>query len=696
MMAIASGCGQQPWNVVLVTFDTTRTDRIGCYGDSRAETPNIDRLATEGVRFAQAYSASPLTTPSHSTILTGTYPFHHGVRDNGMFVLGEEQITIAEALRDAGWRTGAAVAAFPLVAQFGVDQGFEVFDDRVEQASLDWHGRRRVQVPNLFFDERPAGWVNEAILPWLEAHHTEPFFMWVHYYDPHQPHRPPPPWNLRFSDDLYRGEIAYADRSLGTLLDRLDELGVAERTVVVFTADHGEGCGDHDELTHGFLNYQTTQHVPLVIRVPGGAAGSVVHEPVATADILPTVLDLLDVTAPDVIQGRSLAAHLSAESEVTSPAARTLYAETLSPRLSRGWGEIRTLYSGRYKLMYGPRPELYDLHDDPRELADLSDERPELLEHMRAELQAFLRDKSPSSSSSRVDMDAETRRKLLALGYISGEGQDEPIEERLRSDGDPPQDHAADLSRWSSTRQLLTRGEYLAAVEMVRPLVEAHPTDRAYLELLALARIGLRQSDEAFRLFEQMQEMHSIDLVDPRIPLQLAAMAADEGDHRRALELLAVADATRPTARSAYLRAAQHEALGEVVAQKRWLNESLARDARYAAARTDRAVLLAQEGDVMEAEEELRLALSHAPYFARAWYNLGVTRLDQGDSEEAEWCFERAVAIHQKYARAHLALVRTLLDVGRGAEASSAYKRMAQALPHSDETVTAGRLVGGD
>ncbi|MEX0914399.1 MAG: sulfatase, partial [Wenzhouxiangellaceae bacterium] len=291
LAVLLTSCGrEQPWNVVLVTFDTTRADRIGSYGNARIGTPALDGLAHEGIRFANAVSVAPITAPSHSTILTGLYPTGHGVRDNGLFVLSDDNRTLAEILRERGYATAAAVGAFPVVSRFGFDQGFDLFDDHLTGMYEDYLGERTVPKEQLFFDERRAAQVNEAVIPWLEARGEEPFFLWLHYFDPHQPFEPPPPYDQLYADDLYNGEIAYADSRLGHMLDQLRRLGKLERTLIVVTADHGEGLGEHNEVTHAVLAYDSTLHVPLIIRPPGLGSGSarVVDDRVGIVDIVPT------------------------------------------------------------------------------------------------------------------------------------------------------------------------------------------------------------------------------------------------------------------------------------------------------------------------------------------------------------------------------------------------------------------------
>ena len=424
---LAFGCRAEPrWNVLLVTFDTTRADHIGAYGHAGASTPTVDALAAEGVLFSNAVSAVPITLPSHATILTGRYPMAHGVRDNGIFVLADEELTLAEILAAEGYDTAAAIGGFPLVERFGTGQGFDLYDDRLATSNDPLLGGRDGGRggAGFFFEERRAARVNEAVLPWLAARGSAPFFLWVHYYDPHRPFDPPPPYDELFAFAPYDGEIAYADESLGNLLDALRSHGRLDRTLVVVTADHGEGLGEHREETHSYLVYNTTQHVPLVVRPPGGSpgGGKTVDERVGSVDVLPTILDLLGVAIPAGVQGRSLAFHfgdLPGVEPRRGSSVKPHYAETLSPRLTNRWGELRALFDQEWKYIHGPRRELYDLAADPRERDNLVASRPEVAARMEEGLASFLDSRSEGATRAVAEVDPEVRWRLMALGYLT-------------------------------------------------------------------------------------------------------------------------------------------------------------------------------------------------------------------------------------------------------------------------------------
>ncbi len=385
----------------------------------------------------------------------------------------DDQTTLAEILSAEGWSTAAAVGSFPLTSQFGLDQGFGLYDETLAVEYFDHLGRRTRPRSGVFFDERRAEQVNEALVPWLEAHHDEPFFAWVHYFDPHQPHRPPPPYDQLYADDLYDGEIAYADECFGALRRELERHGVWDRTIVVFAADHGEGLGEHREQTHSFLNYNSTLHVPLIVRMPGRGRGTVISDRVSLADVAPTVLDLLGLTIPDSVQGRSLASAV-VEGEPVAPA--SLYSETLSPRLSNGWGELRTLFDGDLKYIHGPRPELFNLGIDPQELDNLAESEPETAAAMRQRLGEFISTHARSTADAAVEVDEHTREQLAALGYVPSAAETPVVgEEMLRDDGTPPQDRVADIADGSELRQLLQRGQYEQARKVAQVLVDRDP-----------------------------------------------------------------------------------------------------------------------------------------------------------------------------------------------------------------------------
>ncbi len=344
-------------NLVLVTLDTVRADHLGCYGDSQAITPALDGLAAEGLRFTSASSTVPLTLPSHTTILSGLLPPHHGLRNNGAGLLAPGTPTLATLLAAAGYRTAAFLGAFVLDHRFGLAGGFEVYDDEIP---------RDPKAGTILEAERPGRDVMDRALAWLRTPgkgDARPFFLWVHLYDAHAPYQPPAQWAAKHPGRPYDGEISEVDEQVGRLLAELKSRGLDGRTVVAVAADHGEGLGEHGELTHGLLLYEPTLHVPLLLRAPWGLQPRVVAAPVSLVDLAPTLAGLVGHPFPAGRDGRDLSRALLAGEE---PAAGNVYAETRYPA-TFGWSPLAALRRRDRKYIASPRPELYDLARDPGE-----------------------------------------------------------------------------------------------------------------------------------------------------------------------------------------------------------------------------------------------------------------------------------------------------------------------------------------
>jgi arylsulfatase A-like enzyme/Flp pilus assembly protein TadD len=677
------GCASDPpWNVLLVTFDTTRADHLGPYGHPDARTPTIDRLAAEGILFERAQTAVPITCPSHSTIMTGTYPLYHGVRDNSHYVLPQERTTLAEILRQAGYSTGAAVGAFPLLARYGLDQGFDFYDDRVAQPYEDFRGQRIASTRKLFFDERPAGLVNESLLPWLRRNLDRPFFAWLHYFDPHQPLQPPPPYDQIFAGNPYLGEIAYADESLGRVIAELEAAGVAERTVIVFTADHGEGRGEHDEATHALLNYETTLRVPLIIKIPGRRGGLRISQRVGTVDIVPTILELLDLEAPAEVQGRSLLALLTG-GEPDPAAGRLYYAETLAPRLMHGWGELRTIYQGPRKYIHGPRTELYDVVADPGEHRNLFAEQPQQAAILEGQLADLLRTLEGDTSAAVQETDAETIERLAALGYLSSRGKRPPFgPETLKTDGQPPQDHVGDITLMGQVKGLLHQMRYREAKDAARRLLQREPTSPFHLGLLAWALAGLGQNKEAMDLLDGVEE----PIAYMRHVYNMVGLEAfRDGDRERGMSLVRRMNEAHESAEGFYILAAMHEELGDSRAQLEALEQSLERDQSFVPARLNVAILLARDGRLEDAELEMRRALEDSPLYPLAHFNYGRLLGELGRDEDALGHLRRSVELDPRYWEAELARIALLLDLDRHTEATAIEERLRRDC--ADQTV---------
>ena len=401
----ADKTASQP-NVFLITIDTLRADHVHCYGYDQIQTPTLDSLAKNGIRFAQAFTPSPITNTSHTTILTGLLPSTHGVTDFAV-PLAPTHPTWAELLKKKGYHTAAFIGAVILDSKTlapGLDRGFDFYDNFPE------HPRTKSRWGRV---ERRGMDVVQHAETWVSAHPVGPHFVWVHLYDPHDPYEPPPPYSVRYKDRLYDGEIAYADSALGNFVAYLKKLGWYENSLIVIVGDHGEGLGEHHEDTHGIFLYDSTTHVPLIVKLPGdGSAGKVVDAQVRTTDILPTVIDLLGLPAPARLDGESLRPYFGGEQS----SSRTAFGETDYP-LRFGWAPLRSVRAEGFKFIEAPRPELYDLHADPKELKNNYQPWDTSVQKFRGML-ADLRAKVPLAAPSAGSVGQGTIDELKALGYL--------------------------------------------------------------------------------------------------------------------------------------------------------------------------------------------------------------------------------------------------------------------------------------
>lgn len=459
------GCGQEGGapaprggpNVLLVTLDTTRADRLGCYGYEAAETPTLDGLAAAGVRFENAYCQVPLTLPSHATILTGLTPPSTGLRVNGSGALAGDIPTLAERFQARGYRTAAFIASEVLSSRHGLDRGFGHYDDDFDRAAAQ-----------LWLPERRADKVCDAVIAWLSEAPAEPFFVWVHFFDPHLPYDPPPGFAERFADP-YDGEIAFMDAQLGRLLDWLESRGLRDQALIVAAGDHGEAFGEHGEQEHGLLLYDTTLRVPLIFAWPGKLpAGRVVTGGARLIDLAPTILDLLGFEPLPEAQGVSLRAALVGQEDAWRP----IYSETDYPLVGFGWASLRAYATERWKYIAAPRPELYDRENDPAEATNLAAEQPETARKLATELERLMTS-LPQRQAEQVGLDSKTLRALESLGYAgAGAGAVEPAANIDRRD---PKDMTAVVNGFMRAKGLALGGEYQQAISILEPLVARSP-----------------------------------------------------------------------------------------------------------------------------------------------------------------------------------------------------------------------------
>jgi arylsulfatase A-like enzyme/Tfp pilus assembly protein PilF len=475
--------------IVLVSIDTLRSDHLPAYGYTRVETPAIDALRRDAVRFERVYSQVPLTLPSHCSILSGRLPGETGVRDNvGYRFDAARQQSLPIVLGRAGYATGGAVSAYVLRGETGISQGFEMWDSHVEIQLAAGLGQSR----------RPGAETARIAIDWLRGVANRPFFLFLHLYEPHAPYAPPEPFAARYKDSPYDGEIAAADAVVGGVIAELKRLGAYDRAIVVLLADHGEGLGEHGEQEHGLLLYRSTLQVPLLLKLPGGRlAGSSVAAPAELVDVYPTLLGLAGIALPPGLAGRSLLDLGGGAGGSGGGPVRDLYAETYYPRLHFGWSELTSLVHGNFHYIQGPDPELYDLAGDAPELHNLRDSDRRTFTDLRGRIGAFERQLAAPAA-----VDAETARQLAALGYLGGTART-----AAGQAGPDPKSRIRTLVDLSLAMRLYFNQRYAEAVPAFQRALAANPQMVDGWDHLGNSLQLLGRLDEALVAFEQAMKV---------------------------------------------------------------------------------------------------------------------------------------------------------------------------------------------
>jgi arylsulfatase A-like enzyme/Tfp pilus assembly protein PilF len=632
----------EDFNLIVLTLDTTRWDRLGAYGDHTASTPNLDRLAGEGVLFEEAIAPVPLTLPAHSTLFTGLLPPRHGVRDNGGYVLDPKHRTLAAALKADGWQTGAFVGAFVLDSKWGLNQGFDTYFDRFDVS--------KYQTVSLGGVSRRAGEVVDNAMPWLEKHADQRFFAWLHFYDAHTPYDPPEPFRSRFAARRYSGEIAYVDHEIGKVLRWLDSKHLTERTIVVAIGDHGESLNEHGEATHGLFVYDSTTRIPFIIRAPyEPMRGRRVTGTARTEDVMPTVLDLMGRRVPEGLQGRTLVSMMTGAAQDLNLEA---YSESLYPRNHYGWSELRALRSGRFKYISTTKPELYDLERDPGEQKNLYDERAQVAERMAAEL-ARIGAEEAGASQGRSAVDPETRERLAALGYIGS----------FRLKKVVAQDPNI-IDAWVMLgNEYFRQGDYRTAADHYRKALQLNPSYDLAIVNLAGAYRSMGDYQAAILGYQRYLEK------DPKnawIRYQLGELYVDLGELAQAENAFqqALADDTRVAAARNALGVVAIKR-GDLAAAEQHIRAALAQKPDVRLAHFNLALIAEQRGDLQKAAELYQREIDTQATAYKAAFNLGRLYEQLGNRAGQEAAFRKAIELHPRFAEGYFYLAKLYLDEGR-------------------------------
>lgn len=703
-------------NIILLTIDTLRADHLECYGYDGVKTPHINRMSREGVRFENNIVQAPLTLPSHASIMTGTYPLFHGIRDNGGFYLDEKHNTLAEVLRFKGYKTSAFIAAFVLDSRWGLDQGFDTYYD-----NFDLTKYKRVSLDSV---QRRGDEVLTEAYKWLEKHAGTKFFTWIHLYDPHTPYDPPEPFKSQYSTGrfrLYDGEIAYVDQLMGEFLDFLEKKELLEKTLVIFTADHGESLGEHKESAHGFFIYDSDIRVPLILRFPNKVfAGGVITEQVKSIDIMPTVLHSVNLETPEAIQGETiLPLILGEESRVE----RSAYSETYWPNYHYGWSELKSIRKGQYKFIDAPKPELYDVRADPGEIRNLVNQRASMGLDMKRELDVLIQEYSAEGIEDigPQKLDNDSLIKLQALGYIGSFHSSRKPEEGKLAD---PKDrielyNEIKLAQFMFSEEKMEKAEikinevlrkdpsvlearyilgniyskqekYDQAIDEYQQALAVNPEYYEAIFGLALVYKKSKRLEDAIVGFQRLIE---IDPRDTKPFLHLGDIYDELGELDKTLQHLKAATEIDPEA------PVFHNKLGAAYLKKEMYTEaereitlalSFERSIPLLNAHFNMALLHEARGQIDLAIQEYRKEQEVSPYNYKPDFNLGLLYAKMKNLESASTEFERCIEKNEDFAEAYVFLAKAYMDSHRDLnQAESLAQRGLDLKPDQRTTILA-------
>lgn len=612
-------------NVLIITIDTLRADHLGVYGYAPARTPVLDRLAAEGLLCTNAIASAPITMPAHSSIFTGLFPPAHGVRDNGAYALGEDAVTMAERLRDENYTTQAFVSALVLNRRYNLDQGFESYDDEL------W----AEDEPKLFMiRERQAPKTTDRVLAWLTTWNRDgrkkPFFTWIHYFDPHQPYRAPNADRV-LSPTPYDAEIASVDRQIGRIISSLREQNLLDETIVIVTADHGESLGEHGEKTHAVFLYDATVRIPLIVRYPPLFESSVYDGAVRSVDLAPTVYEALGLSPQPNVDGRGL---LKAFRGKQSPPALAQYSESLLSEVGFGMAPLFAIRDGGYKYIRAPRPELYDLRADPRELTNLVAREPRMARRMDAALSRLVASSSQHAIKAASNpMTREIEESLQALGYLAPHGERASMEGMDPKDGLPLHNkledarHFAQQKRWDDAERLLLE------------ILQVTPRNVSALNILGL--IGIKRGDTEKALHYYRSSL-SVDPEQFRVHGILGTIAMTQGDFETA---------------------------------RKELDVTLAINPHFAEAMANLGFLAALQDDQATAESWYRKGIAADPTFPRVYRRLGDLYYERGEFQQAHDYYTQVIRLVPTDIRAIIQAGNCARRLGRASEAESLFRR---------------------
>jgi choline-sulfatase len=669
-------------NVLIITVDTLRADRLGVYGDKDGLTPNLDALAKEGVTFEHAISQVPLTWPSHAAIFTGTYPFHNGVQDFTGQPLSSRFRTLAESFKANGYATGAVVSSFVLDRSWGLARGFDSYDDA-------FSGQQFVEKDLGLVERRADASVDHAI-GWLSSHATQPFFFWLHLYDPHSPYDPPEPFATKFKSQPYDGEVAYTDSQLARLFDWLKQAphNVYDNTVIVFLSDHGESLGEHGEKEHGFFVYDSTVRVPLIVK-PARAESILPDRTVTPAveaiQIGPTVLEMAGIhdAIEKQFQAHSLVPFLTGQ---RTNGERSAFSETTYPQNSFGWSALRSVQTDRLQYIEAPRQELYDLQADAQEKNNIAEKDAATASRMRNELNNRLTLYAPPSEIEGANSGGaspEVIEKLRSLGYVAYKA---PTAANAKLAD--PKDKLLIYQDVLRATDLMQLGKFAAADAILSRLQHQEPDLYLIPFLQGEAAERMRQWKNAEKSFGRTLQLNP-GFKDAS--MGLARALGYEGKTEQAVGLLQSMLSANPKDFRTWFLLAQIEAKNNPQGSRDAFNKVLEIQPNFAPAYRERGMLNVQAQNYQGGADDLSQAVSMGLTDAGTYNFLGICYSRLGRLNEAVESYQKALAVDPKLAQAHLNLGFAYERMGDNARAASEYKEACR-LDRQICAMVAGRL----
>jgi arylsulfatase A-like enzyme/Flp pilus assembly protein TadD len=652
-------------NVILLTLDTLRADHLSCYAADNVPTPNLDALAAEGTLFETCIAQTPLTLPAHTTILSGTYPLYHQVRDNGGFLVPAKLELISETLRQKRFATSGFIAAYVLHSKWGINQGFDHYADNFDLVKFKSISLDKVQ--------KRAGEVLAEAEAWLRQNNGQRFFSWIHLYDPHTPYDAPSPFRERYAGHPYRGEVAYLDAELGKFFDFLKAEGLWDDTIIVVSGDHGESLGEHREQGHGFFIYESTVRVPLIFRAPRPFPAARVERIVEHVDIVPTILAMLEIPRPAQVQGRSLLNLMLGRSETGFDSA---YTETFYPRLHFGWSELAARYSGKWKYIQAPRAELYDLPADPAEERNLERRRSFDARRMKRGLAEFQErvGKTALAPSGTGKLDRDSLEKLAALGYVTTS-----VDTSGKTDLIDPKEKIDLYNRLDTAKQLMGKDRLDDAIAQVRSIIAVDP-DMVDVHMM-LGNLLFRQREfrpalDAFREVLRMRPDYNFAMLNVLYCLK------NLGERQESLREIERFRALFPDDPALFYEEGEALAgLRKFAPALAALQKSLDLDQANARAWKKMGEIHFLRGEYEKAAAAIRKGIEFSPEQQKSHFDLAVIDETRNDASAAEANYRRELQLNPGNFMASYNLAELLRKSGRSDEALAFYQATMKSNP---------------